>query len=79
MRRIVFFKFEFLKGHPNSFTAPIAEIQARHDGTYARLTPSFTEAELDRYIDQLVKELEDVRQEGRRKFAAAKNKLRQQT
>ena len=43
---------------------------------YERLTPKLTESEFDGYIDHLIDELEHIRQEGKRKFAAAKNKLR---
>jgi hypothetical protein len=72
----VFFRFEFVKGHPTPLVPPEAEIQAKHDGVYAPLTPGFTEAELDKWIDQLAAELEFIRRDGRRKFAAAKNKPR---
>jgi len=46
--------------------------------TYARLTPSFTGPELDGYIDDLVKELERIRLEGKRKFAAEDKRRQKQ-
>lgn len=72
----VFFKLVFPEVDRNFPISPEAEIHARHDGTYKRLTPKLTEAELDSYIDQLIEELEHIRQTGKRSFANAKNKLR---
>ena len=52
---------------------PEVTILARHDGAYGRLTPKLAESEFDGYIDHLIAELESLRQEGNRKFAAARN------
>ena len=71
----VFFKLEFPKGDPKFPMPPQATILARHDVTWQRLTPKITESELDGYIDDLVRELEQIRKEGKQQFAAAKNKL----
>ena len=72
----VFFKLEFPKVDPNFSMPPQFLIHAKHDGTYHRLTPKITESEFDGYIDVLIKELEQIRQEGKQKFAPAKNKLK---
>jgi hypothetical protein len=72
----VFFKLVFAEEDPNSPTYPGAEIHARPDGTYKRLTPKLTAAELDCCIDHLIEELEHIRQEGKRRFALAKRKTR---
>jgi hypothetical protein len=72
----VFFKLEFPEIDPNFPTNPEAEIHARHDDTYNRLTPKMTEAEFDGYIDSLIEELEHIRREGKRKFAATRNKFK---
>ena len=73
----VFFKLVFPEVDPNFPINPEVEIHARHDGTYERMTPKLTESEFDGYIDHLIDELEYIRREGKRKFAAAKNKLRE--
>ncbi len=72
----VFFKLVFPEVDPKFPINPEAEIHARHDGTYKRLTPKLTEAEFDGYIDHLIEELGHIRREGKRRFALAKNKLR---
>ncbi len=72
----VFFKLVFPKVDPNSPITPEAEIHARHDDTYKRMTPKMTESEFDGYIDHLVVELEQVRREGRRRFAALKKQTK---
>jgi hypothetical protein len=72
----VFFKLEFPTGDPKFSLPPQVLIHAKHDATYHRLTPKTTESEFDGYIDDLIKELEQIRQEGKRNFAAAKNNLR---
>jgi hypothetical protein len=72
----VFFKLQFPKVDPKFPMPPQVLIHAKHDATHHRLTPKITESEFDGYIDNLIKELEQIRQEGKRKFAAAKNKLR---
>ena len=74
--RPIFFKLVFPEVDPNFPINPEAEIHARHDGTYERLTPKLTEAEFDGYIDHLIEELEHIRREGKRRFSLAKNKLR---
>jgi hypothetical protein len=79
----LFFKLHFPTVDPAFPITPEAVIEAYilPDNscvrTYAHLTPSFTEPELDGYIDDLVKELERIRLEGKRKFAAAEHKRRQ--
>jgi hypothetical protein len=71
----IFFKLEFPKVDPKFPMPPQATILARHDATWQRLTPKITESELDGYIDDLIREFEQIRKEGKQKFAAAKNKL----
>jgi hypothetical protein len=66
----VFFKLGFPKADPKTPTPPKAEIQARHDATWHSLTGTITESLFDAYIDDLIRELEQIRQEGKRKFAA---------
>jgi hypothetical protein len=73
----VFFKLDFPKVDPKFPLPPQVVIQGKHDATYHRLTPKITESEFDGYIDLLIAELEQIRREGKRKFAAAKNKLRE--
>ena len=63
----VFFKLEFPK---EACLPPLARILARHDGTFYPLTETITESLFDKYIDALIKELEEIRREGKRKFAA---------
>ena len=75
-KKPVFFKLVFPKVDSNFPTDPEVEIHARHDAMYECMTPKITEPEFDRYIDQLIKELEYIRREGKQKFAAAKRKLR---
>lgn len=55
---------------------PKVEIHSRHNGTYTRMTPKITESELDSFIDDLIRELQNIRQEGHKKFAKAKNELK---
>jgi len=76
MGKPVFFKLVFPEVDPNFPINQEAEIHARHNDTYERLTPKLTEAEFDGYIDHLIKELEHIRREGKRRFSLAKNKLR---
>lgn len=66
----VFFKLEFPKADPKMPTHAIAVIHARHDSTWHRLTAQITESELDGYIDDLIRELEHIRREAKRKFKA---------
>ncbi len=71
MSSTYFFRLEFPKidlGHPIS---PECKILARHDGVFRSLTAKLVEAEFGSCIDQLIKELEDIRQEGKRRFIAA--------
>ena len=72
----VFFKIEVSKVDPNFPVGPEALILSRHDGIFESLTPKLTKAELDGYIDDLIKELEYIRKEGKRKFAKEHQKLR---
>jgi hypothetical protein len=53
-----------------------AEIQALHNDKYEHMTPKISEPEFDKYINDLIGELEQIRQEGNRKFAAEKKKIR---
>ncbi len=63
----VFFKLEFPK---KSYLPPLARILARHDATFQPLTETITGSDFNSYIDALISELEQIRQEGKRKFAA---------
>jgi hypothetical protein len=63
----VFFKLEFPK---ESFLPPLARILARRDATFQPLTETITGPDFNAYIDALIQELEQIRQEGKRKFAA---------
>jgi hypothetical protein len=65
----VFFKLKFPK---ESYLPPLAQILARHDGTFYPLTPTIEKSNFDHYLDDLIQELEQIRQEGNRKFAAWK-------
>lgn len=71
----VFFKLVFPKVDPNFPGTIEAEIHAKHDDTYSRLTPKITEADLDGYIDLLIEELGNIRRDAKRRFASAKAKL----
>lgn len=75
-RQPVFFKLMFPKVNPKFPKDPEVQIYARHDGTHQRMTPNITESEFDGYINDLISELEHLRREGKRKFAAANKKLR---
>jgi len=75
----VFFKLMFLKVDPKIPTNPEVEIHARYQGCFEPMTPKITESEFDGYIDHFIKELEQIRREGKRKFAEAKNKLLKKT
>jgi len=66
----VFFKLLFPKADPKTPTPPIVEIHVRHDATWHRLTETITESLFGAYIDDLIRELEQIRKEGKRKFAA---------
>jgi hypothetical protein len=68
----VYFKLVFPE---KSLNYPEAEIHARYDGTFRQLTPTITESLFDSYINDLIRELEDIRIEGKGKFANAKKKL----
>lgn len=72
MQNLVYFRLIFPDIDPNFLINPEAEIHARHQDTYQCLTPRFTEAELDGYIDDLIKELNYIRQEAKRKFSLSK-------
>lgn len=74
--KTVFFKLEFPEIDPNFPSNPEVEIHVRHDGTFRQLTPKITEALFDTYIDDLIKELDELRSEGKRKFANAKTRLK---
>ncbi len=69
-----FFKFIIDEVNPDFPSTIEAEIHAKNDGSYGRLTPKITEAQLDEYINDFINELEQIRTEGHRKFAAAKRK-----
>lgn len=71
----VFFKLVFSDKSSRNAMYPEAEIHARYDGTFQHLTPPITESLFDSYINDLIKEIEDIRIEGKGKFAAAKKKL----
>ena len=65
MGKPVFFKLEF----PETYLPPQITIYAKHDATFHPLTPKITESEFDGYIDRLIQELEQIRKEGKQKFA----------
>ncbi|MBN1515791.1 hypothetical protein JXA32_04405 [Candidatus Sumerlaeota bacterium] len=77
--RPVFFKLEFPKVDPAHPMNPEARILARQDGTYYPMTPNIVECEIDTCIDRLIDELNVIRKEAKRKFAAAKQGLREGT
>ena len=68
--KYVLFKLKFPKADPHTPSIAKAVIYARRDATWHRLTETITESLFDSYIDDLITELEQIRQEGRRKFAA---------
>lgn len=72
----VFFKLEFTKIDSDFPIIPLVEIHSRHNGTYTRMTPTITEPDLDSFIDNLIRELQNIRQEGHKKFAKAKKELK---
>lgn len=67
-----YFKLIFPKANPQFPINPEMEIHARHDALFERMTQKITESEVDNVIDQLIVELEDIRQEAKKKFAASK-------
>jgi hypothetical protein len=69
----VFFKLKFPESDPKFRLPPKIEILARHDADWHSLTGTITESLFNSYIDDLIRELEEIRQEGRTKFSAAKN------
>lgn len=71
-----FFKLKFTKIDPKFPITPEVEIHSRHNGTFSRMTPTITEHDLDSYIDDLIRELQNIRQEGHKKFAKAKKELK---
>lgn len=72
----VFFKLEFTKIDPKFPITPVVEIHSRHNGTFSRMTPTITETDLDSFIENLIGELRNIRQEGHKKFARAKKELK---
>lgn len=70
----IFFKPVFLNLYTIAPMNPALVIHSRHQGIYLPMTSTITESEFDGYIDYLIKELEGIRQEGKRKFLAAKRK-----
>lgn len=71
-----FFKLKFTKIDPKFPITPVVEIHSRHNGTYSRMTQTITEPDLDFFIDALIRELQNIRQEGHKKFAKAKKELK---
>lgn len=71
-----FFKLKFTKIDPKFPITPEVEIHSRHNGTYTRMTPKIIEPDLDSFIDGLIRELQNIRQEGHREFAKAKKELK---
>jgi len=67
--RPIFFKLECPKPDPKIPTPLQVTICARHDGTFYPLTSRITESELDNNIELLKQELEQIRKEGKQKFA----------
>lgn len=72
-KKLSFFQLIFPKANHQFPSTPEIEIHARHDGLYERMTPKITESEVDQYIDQMIDELESIRKEAKKKFAAAKS------
>jgi len=66
--KLIFFKLEFPKPDPKIPTPLQVRICARHDAGFYPLTPRITESELDNYINDLIRELEQIRRQGKRKF-----------
>jgi len=66
MGKQIFFKLEF----PKTYLPPQIIIHAKYNATFHPLTPKITESEFDGYIDLLIQELEQIRKEGKQKFAA---------
>ena len=74
--KTVFFKLEFTKIDHDFPMTPLVEIHSRHNGTFSRMTPTITETDLDSFIENLIVELRNIRQEGHKKFAKAKKELK---
>mgnify|MGYP001076982643 CR=1 FL=1 len=68
----IFFKIELSKLDSACPMNPEIRILAKHDGTFCPMTAKIVESELDKVIDRLITELESIRKEAKRKFAAAK-------
>lgn len=75
-RKSGFFKLEFTKIDRDFPITPLVEIHSLHNGTYSRMTETITEHDLDSFIANLIRELQNIRQEGHWKFAKAKKKLK---
>lgn len=65
-----FFRIKFFENDSKHPSQPYLIIEGRHQGTYFEITPEITEPELDDYIDDMIKELESIRREGKRKLGA---------
>jgi hypothetical protein len=59
----VFFKLELPKPDPKIPSVLEITICARHQGTFNSLIPKIVESELDDYIDRVIRELEQIRQQ----------------
>ena len=74
----VFFKLKFTKIDAKFPITPVVEIHSLslYNRTYSRMTQTITEPDLDSFIDALIRELQNIRQEGHKKFAKAKKELK---
>lgn len=64
-----FFKLNF-SNNRELLQPSTAKIQARFDGTYKSITPTMTKSQFSDYIQTLIQELEKIKKNGERKFAA---------
>ncbi|MHB8066988.1 MAG: hypothetical protein ACYDIC_03700 [Desulfobaccales bacterium] len=64
----IYFKLEYPKPDPKFPTPLEVRICAKYDGTFHHMTEKITESLFDDYIDLLIKELEQIRKEGKRVF-----------
>ena len=63
------FKLDFSDNH-KLYMPSTAKIQARVDGTYQPITAELTESEFSKYIQQLIRELQQIEIAGKQKFAS---------
>lgn len=66
----IFFKLNF-SDNRELLQPSTAKIQAKFDGTYKSITPEMTKSQFSDYIQTLIQELEKIKKNGERKFAAS--------